>query len=83
MGVCEYGNGTSQVAITAVVQFRVGFELKDEGSGGKNHMFEKTVKKLSFSEDIHLMASLKNHRRFPRETETNKQKSRLRISIER
>lgn len=73
----------SQVSVTAVILFSVGLELKDEGKGGKESYFVRKQCIHSFSEDILLMASLKNHQRFLRETKTNKQKLRLRFSIQR
>lgn len=73
----------SQVAVTAVVLFSIGFELKDEEKGRKESYFMRKQRKHSFLEDIHLMASLKIHQRFLGETQTNKQKLRLRFSMQR
>lgn len=70
--------GLEQDRLLLLPLFILGLAFEFKGEGGGIILCEQ-VKKCSFSDDIHLMASLENHQRFLRENMTNKQKFRLRV----
>lgn len=70
--------GLEQARLLLLPLFILGLAFELKGEGGRIILCE-TVKKCSFSDDIHLMASLENHQRFLRENMTNKQKFRARV----